>query len=350
MANLFFVLALAGFFSLLFNWGFRNLPREQWQFIVSFPLRKDSHGHWTGLNLTYYGFFNANAYSVGVILVFVLMGSLGLPLKATLLLTLVLLAVCAPASRWIASYVENRRYTFTVGGASFLGMVIAPWTIVSANAMTRHWLDLEIPVIPSLAALSIGYAFGEGTGRLACISFGCCYGKPLTECPSIVQRLFSDFSFVFSGKTKKIAYESSLDGQRVIPVQGATCILFVAAGLVGLVLFLNGLFTSALLFVVVSTQLWRTFSEILRADHRGGGHISIYQWMSLGAVFYSLGLPPLLPNPPAIVPDIVSGILSIWTPSMILFIQLLWVSVFLYTGRSMVTRSSISFHVLEDRI
>ena len=41
-----------------------------------------------------------------------------------------------------------------------------------------------------LAALAIGYILGEGLGRLACLSFGCCYGKPLDQCGKVVSILF----------------------------------------------------------------------------------------------------------------------------------------------------------------
>ncbi len=54
-----------------------------------------------------------------------------------------------------------------------------------------------------MAVLSIGYTFGESLGRLACLSFGCCYGKPLSQCSEQIRNLFEHFNVVFTGETKK---------------------------------------------------------------------------------------------------------------------------------------------------
>ena len=81
--------------------------------------------------------------------------------------------------------------------------------------------------------------------------------------------------FVFSGKTKKIAYAHGLDGQKVIPVQALTSLIFCASGLAGVYLFLEGHYQTAFLQAVVVTQFWRFVSELLRADYRGEGKISV---------------------------------------------------------------------------
>ena len=67
-----------------------------------------------------------------------------------------------------------------------------------------------MPMLETMGAIFIAYAFGEGIGRLACISFGCCYGKPLSECNPLIERIFQRWNFAFQGKTKKIAYASIL--------------------------------------------------------------------------------------------------------------------------------------------
>jgi hypothetical protein len=51
----------------------------------------------------------------------------------------------------------------------------------------------------------IAYAFGEGLGRLACISFGCCYGVALPEAHPLLRHMFDRWHFVFSGSMKKIS-------------------------------------------------------------------------------------------------------------------------------------------------
>ena len=52
---------------------------------------KQNDGAWKGLNLTYYGFFNATAYLFAAVLFFVLMGSLSIPVIGALaILTIIL--------------------------------------------------------------------------------------------------------------------------------------------------------------------------------------------------------------------------------------------------------------------
>jgi hypothetical protein len=45
-----------------------------------------------------------------------------------------------------------------------------------------------------------------------------------------------------------------------------------------------------------------------------------------------------------------AGLHAFWTPEVILFLQALWLAVFLYTGKSRVTKSILSFHVVRDKI
>ncbi|MEI7673066.1 MAG: prolipoprotein diacylglyceryl transferase family protein, partial [Deltaproteobacteria bacterium] len=196
-----------------------------------------------------------------------------------------ILAICMPASKLIASWVEGKANTFTVGGASFVGLIAAPWIIQFINGTMGVRMGFNAPVLSVLAAIAIAYAVGEGIGRLACISFGCCYGKPLAACHPLLQRIFSGRAFIFSGQTKKIAYAHHLDGQEVIPIQAVTALLFTGAGILGCYGFLKGYhFTTfaALLFV---TQAWRALSEIFRADYRGAGSITAYQVMALLSIF-----------------------------------------------------------------
>ena len=61
MGNLIFIASIAVIFASTFYWGFRHLPGEEWQMIAAVPIVKNRFGQWQGLNLTYYGFFNATA-------------------------------------------------------------------------------------------------------------------------------------------------------------------------------------------------------------------------------------------------------------------------------------------------
>ena len=119
----------------------------------------------------------------------------------------------------------------TVGGASFVGIIAAPWIVWLLNETLGQVLHYRVDLICALAALSISYALGEGLGRLACISFGCCYGKPLSESHPLLRRVLDERSFIFRGKTKKIAYAGHMDGVKVVPIQAITAILYVGAGL-----------------------------------------------------------------------------------------------------------------------
>lgn len=187
-------------------------------------------------------------------------------------------------------------------------------------------------------------------GRLACISFGCCYGKQLSQCAPFLRTLFGKRNFIFSGKTKKIAYESGLDGQKVVPVQAFSAVINSAAGLAGTALFLLSQFGAAFLLTVVVTQVWRFFSEFLRSDFRGHAKISAYQKMNVAAVCYAVALTALLPGTVLPAVDLEAGLQTLWSPIMILFLQCLWAVFFLYTGRSKVTGSTLDFFVHRDRI
>ena len=350
MINLLFVAALGVVLWLALRWAFNHFPGEEWQFLAAIPKSRRGEGVWEGTNLTYYGVLSATAYTFGVALFLVLTGSIGITRLAACTLILVLLALCVPASRWVARIVENKRHTFTVGGASFVGMILAPWIIALFNGILGLLESPPIPGLPALAAISIAYAFGEGIGRLACISFGCCYGRSLETSHPFWGQLFATWHFVFSGKTKKIAYASGLDGQPVIPIQALTAVCYAATGLASMALFLTSSFGAAFLLSVGVTQAWRAFSEFLRADYRGEQPISAYQIMAALAVVYAFLVRWALPAAEVAGPSIAGGLKALWDPGILLLLQGLWAATFLYTGRSTVTGSSLSFHVIRDRI
>lgn len=341
-----FVLFLALTLTAVFWWAFRTLPDESWQIIAAMPREKLGTGEWRGENLTYYGFFTASAYLFAVAMVFIMFGAISVPVTEIFAIVALVLAVCIPCSSVIAGLVEKKKHTFTIGGASFAGILLTPWIAPLAN----RWSDTHIPVLPVLAAITVGYGFGEGLGRLACISFGCCYGKPLSKCSVRVRTLFEKRHFVFYGKTKKIAYAHGLDGEKVIPVQAVTAVLYSISGLIGVYLFLLGHYRSAYILTLVVTQLWRIFSEFLRADYRGNGRISAYQKMSAVAVVYACCVLFILPDALPQQIDVLRGLGYLWNPEMILLLQGLWTAIFLHTGRSRVTGAYMSFHVIRKRI
>lgn len=331
-------------------WGVKVLPHERWQMIAAVPIRKKGSGEWEGINLTWYGLLTANAYAAAAAILFVLMGAVGVPAAGTAIMTAALLSVCVPASRAVARIVEKKAHTFTVGGAVFVGILLAPAVIIAANLSAGRLFSFQIPLMAALAAISIAYAFGEGLGRLACLSFGCCYGNRLADSPPWMRRIFSGRSLVFWGETKKISYASGLEGEEVIPVQALTSLLYVGVGVTATVLYLRSSYAFAFLLSSAVTQGWRTLSETMRADHRGVGKISAYQVMGLLGVCYAVGAALLIPTPHLTAPDIAGGVASLWRPAMFIFLQALWLVIFLYTGRSTVTGATISFHVHRERI
>ena len=352
MQNAIFVLALGAFSFLLIGWGFRSLPEEKWQIAFAAPAAKLDTGAWRSTNYTYYGAFQALAIFVSGSLFYVLVGAIdvSLPLAFTGGLIAAFVVVCFGSSRILARVVEKKAHTSTVGGAFFAGLLAAPWLIAATNWATGTGPGLSLPVIPVLGAATTAYALGEGLGRLSCISFGCCYGKPVSQLHPALQSLFHRHSFIFSGGTKKIAYEARLDGTRVLPIQAITSVFLVLTGLTATYLFLDGLYSGAFLLSVIASQSWRCFSETLRADHRGGGRVTAYQAMAAFAVPYALLIWAVFPAEVQGRPDIAAGIGRLWSPAPILALQVLAAAIFLASGRSKVTESFLTPYVRRDRV
>jgi len=278
------------------------------------------------------------------------MGAVQVPFAGVAVLAAAMLAVCVPASRLVAVVVEKKAHTFTVGGAVFVGVLLAPWLVLLVNRLLGSMLNFYVPPAATLAAFAIAYAFGEGLGRLACISFGCCYGKPLRAAHPLLRRLFARRSFVFHGATRKISYAGGLEGTEVVPVQALTAILYVGCGLAGIALFLHASFGSSFILVMAVTQGWRVLSEMLRDDYRGGGKVSAYQVMGVVAILYGSGAILLAHDAALSAPDTAAGLVTLWHPAPLIFLQGIWLAILRYTGLSTVTGATLSFHVHQDRI
>jgi hypothetical protein len=350
MVNESFVLGLAIICTLIVIWACKTLPAESWQILAALPTTKGLDGRWRGVNLTYYGLLTANAAVAAVALLVILMTALGAPLLGTFTIVAAELTVCVPAAKLVARVVEKKQCTFTVGGAFFVGIILAPWVVSLVNRSAGERPGFPIPVTATLAAIMTAYAFGEGLGRLACISFGCCYGKPVSHLHPTIRRLFERWYFVFSGATKKIAYASDLEGERVVPIQAITSVLYLLTSLLTTLFFLRSQYSTALTGSLLVTQGWRVVSETLRADYRGESSVSAYQIMGLAAIPYTLCVPLFCPVLPIPQPNVIAGLQSLWDPAVVLFLQGLWVALFIFFGKSLVTGSAISFHIHSDRI
>jgi hypothetical protein len=102
--------------AILFAWAFRHLPRERWQILAAFPREREPNGDWRGVNLTYYGVFNALGIGAGVAVAVFLPGTVGLPLAYLAGCVVAFLAVVLPASKLLNRLVEGHWHGFTVGG------------------------------------------------------------------------------------------------------------------------------------------------------------------------------------------------------------------------------------------
>ncbi len=349
MANSLFVLGLLTGCVVLLRWAWTALPQGRWQMMAALPVARRTVHSWHGMNLTYYGFWTATAVTAAFALFCLLMEATGIGLGTAAMIGAIVLGICIPTAKLMARLIEGKAYVFTVGGASFVGFLFAPaaiWGVAQAQSGGSH----PIPLMPALAALVIAYAIGEGLGRFACISFGCCYGKPLAHCSPLVRRLFSGQAFRFYAPTQKAVYQAGLAGEPLVPIQGLTAAVCLGAGLLALALFLAGWFHASFLIAALGTQGWRVASEWLRADIPHAGLFSAYQTMAALNAGYAALLGLALPSLESVVPDVTAGLRPFWDPAMILTLEALWVLVFLYTGRSMVTASTVSFDVVKGRI
>jgi len=350
MLNIGFVSALALGLFVLIAWGVRTLPAERWQMLAAVPIAKGVDGSWRGLNLTFYGFFSASGNTFGFAIMLLLLGCLRVPTTISALLVIFVIAICLPASRLMANMVERKRNTFTIAGAAFVAAIALPLLLPALRPIAWRALHHDLPPLPILAAAATAYALGESVGRLACLSFGCCYGMPVRDANPVIARLFQKHNLIIHGSTKKAAYASGLAGEPLLPVQAITSVIFAMAGLAGIACFLTQRFRLAALIPIIASWGWRACSESLRADHRGSSRISLYQVMAIVAVIYLGTAILLMPVSGQLTPSLSAGFAQLTATPVIVLLQILWLGLFLYYGRSRVTASTLSFHVVADRI
>jgi prolipoprotein diacylglyceryltransferase len=350
MLNVLFVITLAlGLFALI-GWGVRTLPAERWQMLAAVPLSKSPDGSWRGLNLTFYGFFSATGTTFGFGVMLLLAASVGIPAIVSFALVLFILLACVPASRIIASIVERKSNTFTVAGAAFVAALVLPPLALVAGHFAPRLLGRDLPVLPLFSAAAIAYVLGESIGRLACLSFGCCYGMPLRDAHPAIARLFQKHNLIIHGSTKKAAYASGLAGEPLIPVQAITSTVFAISGLAGVAFFLAEDYRVAALVPVITSWTWRACSEWLRVDYRGKSRISAYQIMAIVSAIYLSIFLFLMPGEAPLAPHLGAAFAQVSSTAVILLLQACWFLLFLYYGRSRVTASTVAFHIVPDRL
>jgi len=350
MLVIIFTTVLAVILIAVYSAAFRILPDEKWQVFASIPSYKTGDSMWHGVNITFYGLLTATGYTLAVTLFIIMMTSAGITLTSLVLIIMFIMIMFIPSAKIMAYIVEKKKHTLTIGGAVFVLIISAPWIIAGVNAITGLKNFPRTGEGMFLSALVTSYAFGEGFGRLACISFGCCYGKPVSELPVILQKIFSRFNFVYTGKTKKISYHDHLDGVSIVPVQAITAVLYTVSGLAGMYLFFRGHYYASFFLSLTVTQFWRFASEFLRADFRGEGVISAYQIMSLLTVPYYIIYIIISGFSYSPYPELLYGLKFIWDPGVLILLLVMWIGAVLYTGKSSVTSSTILIYVNEDKI
>jgi prolipoprotein diacylglyceryltransferase len=332
------------------RWAFVHLPGEHWQFAAVLPIGKADGDEWQGVNITYYGVICALAYSVALATFVFLSAAAQQPLAPTFAAIAALLLIGVPASKWVAKRVEGKSATFTVGGAMFVSMIAVVPVVTIVNLFAQRWGGERIDPLIFLAASSCAYVVGEALGRLGCLSFGCCYGKCVSDATSLERALYGKTATVYRGKLKKIAYASDLEGEPVIAVQSIASCVLICLFLVSVWLFWNRTFGAALLVAMGGAQLWRLYSETLRADYRGGGAINVYQWMALGCIAGVVMMIFVLPQPTQVRLSASSGLRTLIQLETVLAIQAVAIVIILLMGKSQVTGAKIALSLKRDVI
>lgn len=349
--NYLFIAGLGIFCCISIWWGTRTLPRENWQFFASIPVRKMDDGAWEAVNITWYGLLVAGANVFAALVFFIMLGAVGVPFAASVFVLLAILLICVPAASLVAQIVEKKPATLTVGGAVFVGSILAPFLIVLINLFLRWLVGFVLPLPQTLAACATAFLFGEGLGRLACISYGCCYGKPVETYRGILRWIFEKTALVFHGSTKKIAYASGLEGRKIVPIQTLTMIAYVMAGMSALMLYAGGHSLAAYVVASVFASFWRVFSELFRADFRGTGKISVYQVMSgISAVYAAAVALYLFNGETSIQCVLLRGVSSLWSPNPLIVLLVIWLMMAMFAGISTTTYSRVEFSLHKDRI
>jgi Prolipoprotein diacylglyceryl transferase len=352
-----FAIVLLLLLTLLLNWACRTLPKEKWQFFAVIPRTKQADGFWDSRNFTWYGALSAVAFMLASSLVVLLTSTININPTFVITSFVSLTAISLLASKHVARLVERMHNTFTIGGAVFVVVLVAPWLLVGCNLlMPKLGLGASLnktELLALLSAIAVAYVYGEGIGRIACISFGCCYGKRVDNLTGFSYQVFSRLNFVFYGSTKKIAYAAAMEGVAVVPIQAITSFIYFVTGTIGFCLFMRGHYASALVIVMLISQGWRFTSEFMRADFRGAGKITAYQWMAaLTAVLcvmyavYFYQAPGVIANP--MTPSLEQGLIGLWSPGNFIFVQLIGLYIFWTTGKSTVTRSRMAMYLATD--
>ncbi len=333
----------------VFLWCFRNLPNERWQFaaILPSPNRQQTDHDWIGTNITFYGVISALAYAAATATFVFLCGSMGQPLWPTLAFICLMLAVCTPASKLIAHWVEGGNVNFTIGGATFAGALLLPIALFLSARIAADGFN----AIALIAAAGLAFVLGEAIGRFGCLSFGCCYGRRLSDVGPLQRALYGRTATTYRGPLKKISYVSNMENTPVVPVQSIASVVLFVLFLLGLWLFWRQNFAACALLVIWGSQSWRVYSETLRADYRGGSRVSAYQWMALATcVITTVTVLTASIGESSVAPSSVAGWASLGRVDVLIAIQGLAAGIVWFMGRSQVTGALVNLRLYRERL
>ncbi len=163
-------------------------------------------------------------------------------------------------------------------GFAFQGALILCTLVLIAVAF-QH----SLPALRLLDALVLGLPLGHAFGRMGCLAYGCCHGRPTT----------SRLSIRYVDPCSKPVWKEGLSGVLLHPTQ-----LYSAAGNVGLFLVLNGLaqlgpmregmLAAAYLLLNSAGRFGMEFLRWPLAT--AGRRVKPFQWISMGLFLAGLVL------------------------------------------------------------
>ncbi|MFH0976294.1 MAG: prolipoprotein diacylglyceryl transferase family protein [Spirochaetota bacterium] len=325
----------------IWYFSFTRFTHERYQVLFCFPTEKKENS-WSGFCITWYGLIISLSFTFSFIIFVFLMGSSGISYLSVVIPVLISVAIGVLASKLLAERIEKTKATISVAAAMFTSFLLIP---PSFFIYGKIFSETPIPVMIVLSSISIAFAFGEGYGRIACISFGCCYGKPVDKTGWFLRRIFHRMNFTFRGGLKKASYAGNLEGSPLVPIQGITSIVNVLTGITGIVLYYHGNFSSTLLTVIISLSAWRILSEQFRIDNRGSGKISAYQIMSLFNIGYSVFISVALYSANPLLPDFEKGINAVLSREIFPVSIVIFSILLIFYGKSKVIFPEIKLKV-----
>jgi len=159
--------------------------------------------------------------------------------------------------------------------------------------------------------------------------------------------LFRAIATIPRGRTRKAVYAGHCEGEPLVPTQALSAVSLSLFAITGIALFLFGHPRLGALIALVLTHSFRFFIEFLRADNRGAGAISPYQWMSLCSIPVVGGI-FVFPANELATANLKQGLLALGTPGVVVFLLGTALGVFLYPGRSRVTFAKLRFGVRDN--